>query len=410
MNLFIPDNVSSLVTAVVVALALTWLGCQVAIPIARRLNCFDRPDGKRKLHTAPVPLLGGLAILVGLSLTLLLTCWWSQSALGLTPACWCGISLTSLMLCGLGLYDDLYHVRPKIKLIWQAFALAPYLLCCPVIDSIQILGFNVPLGSLGWIFTGVFLIAAINALNLIDGVDGLAGSVSLIVFIAAAIHASLIGAYEISFLLLIASGSLSGFLLHNWAPARIYLGDSGSHLLGFWVGAFSLISSTKTVTGLTLVVPVVLLSLPAFDTALAILRRFLISRSIAEPDRLHIHHRLLTRGFSPARVTLIISGLSLLMAGCALTGAYLQQEWLSWGGCGVVLCTTLALKLCGEEELRLLQLWWNGTLEPVVTEEERLLPSFTLPETATATQETASLKTRPASMPAEFSPSLTRSP
>ena len=353
-----------------IAFGASWLACRAAIPLASQLGWFDRPDGHRKLHSSPVPLLGGVAIISGFASALVIigTCfdWPFTTSLGH----WFGLGLTSLLLCLLGLYDDLHHLRPKMKLLWQMIALVPYLVLTPALQSIQLLGMPLPLGPCGWLFTGFFLIAAINALNLIDGVDGLAGSTSLVIIVAAGVHAWLSGSFELAALLLVAAASVGGFLSHNWAPARIYLGDSGSHLLGFWVGAFSLASSTKTVTGLTLFVPVVLLSLPAFDTALAILRRSLISRSIAEPDRLHIHHRLLSRGLAPWQVTLLITSLSATMAAFALTGSYLQQEWLSWGGCGLVLIATVALEVCGQEEWRLVREWWAGTLEPVITDEE----------------------------------------
>ncbi|MCA9039007.1 MAG: undecaprenyl/decaprenyl-phosphate alpha-N-acetylglucosaminyl 1-phosphate transferase [Planctomycetaceae bacterium] len=388
-----------LILPIAIAFGLTWLTCLLMIPLAHRYELFDRPDGKRKLHAAPIPLLGGMSILAGVVLSLMTVAGSIGLPFHFSFTHGLGFGLTSVLLCGLGLYDDLYHLRPKIKLLWQVILIVPFLLLCPVVSSIQLFGMTISLGSMGWLFTGLFLIAAINALNLIDGVDGLAGSVSLIVFLAAAVHALLIGAGDIACLLLIASGSLAGFLLHNWAPARIYLGDSGSHLVGFWVGAFALASSTKTVTGLTLSVPVVLLSLPAFDTALAILRRLLIQRSIAEPDRLHIHHQLLSRGLSPAKVTLLIALLSSLMASFALTGAYLQWEWLSWGGCLLVLATSMAFKLGGAEELKLLKAWWAGTLEPVITEEERAaaqLPAIPVQGSPQTNQVTSQAKKRAA--------------
>lgn len=149
---------------------------------------------------------------------------------------------------------------------------------------------------------------------------------------------------------LIAAGSVVGFLFHNWPPARIFMGDGGSLTIGYLVGALSIQASSKTATGLTLGVPLVIFSIPIFDTCMAIARRKLNGRGIGEGDRGHIHHRLQDHGLTRKQALLAIAGLSLVMAAAALMAVRLKNELAGLAICGSVLVALIAGRVFGHHE------------------------------------------------------------
>src|SRR5262249_3417259 len=151
--------------------------------------------------------------------------------------------------------------------------------------SVGLFGWEMSLGPLGGPVTVLWLVACANVVNLIDGLDGLAGSIGLVILTTIAVLFAIQGFREEAILTTVIAGGIIGFLCHNWPPARIFMGDAGSMTIGFLAGALSIQASSKTATTFTLAVPVVLMSVPLFDTAMAILRRKLTGRSIGEGDR-----------------------------------------------------------------------------------------------------------------------------
>jgi hypothetical protein len=154
-------------------------------------------------------------------------------------------------------------------------------------------------------------------------------------------------------LALVFAGSLFGFLLHNWPPASIFLGDSGSLMIGFLIGALAIESSLKKATGFALAIPLVLVSVPVFDTFMAIVRRKLNGRGIGEADRGHIHHCLQDRGLSRAKSLLIIAALCLAMAAVTLVSAYFQNDLLALGLCVALLVLLIVGRVFGYNETML---------------------------------------------------------
>lgn len=314
----------------------------LARTLAVHVGVLDRPDGGRKLHRDATPLMGGTAIYAAILLTV------SVASLLPGPA---GLfatmpetALPMLLLsgglfCGLGLYDDIRPMRPWTKLAFQFVAALPFAIWGQNISWIEFLGFDLSLGAfVGAAFTALWLVACANTINLIDGLDGLAGTVGLIAFIGIAAIADLRHFPGVAAVALIVAGSLTGFLCHNLPPARIFLGDSGSLLIGFLIGALSIESSLKTATGFAMTVPMILVSLPAFDTLMAILRRRLSGRGIGEGDRGHIHHRLQERGLTRIQTLVVIAGLSVLMTGLTILCAMYRADRI---------CIALCLSLLG---------------------------------------------------------------
>ena len=254
------------------------------------------------------------------------------------------------LFCAVGLWDDRVGLRPRTKLLCQVLACLPFVLWSRSVDSIHVFDKQIELGLLGSLFTVFWLVACSNVINLVDGLDGLAGTIGVISCVAVAVLSNMQGFNGPLALGLVAAGSLCGFLLHNWPPASIYLGDSGSLMIGFVIGALAIESSIKKATGFALAIPLVLVSVPVFDTCMAIVRRKLNGRGISEADRGHIHHCLQDRGLSRAQSLLVISALCVVMAGVTLVSAYFQNDWLAFGLCLGLLALLIVGRVFGYDE------------------------------------------------------------
>ena len=279
---------------------------------AFRIGALDHPDS-RKIHRQAMPLLGGMAIYLS---------FWAVAALALLflgggGQLW-GLFWGSTLIIALGLYDDLKGLSYKAKLAGQfaaAFVLLAYNIRIEFItlpfQKITFLGyFIIPL-------TLLWVVGLTNAVNLIDGVDGLATGVSAIAAIV--MFALTWGEFQpIPTLALILAGAALGFLPHNFSPARIFLGDTGSLFLGFMLAGFSIMGVTKQATFTTLVIPVVIFGLPITDTFYAIWRRFRNGQPIFKADKGHIHHRLLDVGLTTRQTVIVLYFCSICFGAAAI--------------------------------------------------------------------------------------------
>jgi UDP-GlcNAc:undecaprenyl-phosphate/decaprenyl-phosphate GlcNAc-1-phosphate transferase len=314
--------------------------------VRNRFNSWgivDQP-GTRKIHREAVPRVGGIAIaaayLVSFGLLYLVRLnagrfIWSgwQEIIRLLPAV--------AVIFIIGLYDDLFGMKPAYKLAGQ---IAAALLAVWGGVHVQSIGthafshwFAVPL-------TVVWLVACTNALNLIDGMDGLAAGVGLFAasttFVAALLQHNVV----LCLATVPLACALLGFLRYNFNPATIFLGDSGSLLIGFMLGCYGVLWSQKAATILGMTAPLMALSVPLIDTALSIVRRFLRHQPIFSPDRGHIHHRLLDHGFSPRKAALV------LYACCAL-GATASLLAMNQQFSGLVVITFCVIAWIGVQHL-----------------------------------------------------------
>jgi UDP-GlcNAc:undecaprenyl-phosphate GlcNAc-1-phosphate transferase len=258
------------------------------------------------------------------------------------------------LFCTLGLIDDRWPMRARKKLLWQIVASLPFAIWGRSIDAVDFMGLHIQLGIWSVPFTVFWLVAFANVINLIDGLDGLAGSIGLVVSLTIAALAGISGQYGVCLLSLLFAGSLVGFLIHNWPPAKIFLGDSGSLTVGFLIGALSIESLLKEAMGFTLIVPLVLISIPMFDTSMAILRRKLSGRSIGYADRAHIHHCLQDRGLTRVQSLLILTGLCSVMALVAVASVCLDSDLVAVGLCASILGLLIAGRIFGHHEIILL--------------------------------------------------------
>jgi UDP-GlcNAc:undecaprenyl-phosphate GlcNAc-1-phosphate transferase len=339
---------------VLLAVSASYFLTAVAKVVARRTRMLDHPDGRRKSQSAPIPLLGGLAVYLSLVTTVVIGHWiyhWKWLVVDAEQGHFVPMLLISAgLFCAVGLWDDRVSLRPRTKLLLQIVACLPFVIWGRSIESLHVFDARIGMGLLGSLFTVFWLVSCSNVINLVDGLDGLAGTIGLIVCAAVAGLCDMQGLYGPLALSLVFAGALFGFLLHNWPPAAIYLGDSGSLMIGFVIGALAIESSMKKATGFALAIPLVLVSVPVFDTCMAIVRRKLNGRGIGEADRGHIHHCLQDRGLSRAQSLLVISALCVAMAAVTLVSAYFQNDRLALGLCLTLLALLIVGRVFGYDE------------------------------------------------------------
>jgi UDP-GlcNAc:undecaprenyl-phosphate GlcNAc-1-phosphate transferase len=268
-----------------------------------------------------VPRLGGVAVYLAFVVALAGYLSVARSADWHDQAAQAYLSLlvASTAVLIVGLLDDLAGVRPLSKILVQAAAGA-YLYGNGY--RIELLsnpfGETLALGPLSLPLTLLWFVGMSNALNLIDGLDGLAAGVGLFAASASFVAALVNERWEIALLCAALAGALLGFLRYNFAPASIFLGDSGSLFLGFVLAALAVRGSMKSSTAIALFVPLLALALPILDTAMAMARRLLGNRGLFEPDAEHIHHRMLRRGLTPTRVVFTLYGVAALFGALSL--------------------------------------------------------------------------------------------
>lgn len=325
--------------------------------MAIRVGLLDRPDGRRKLQAVPVPKAGGAAVLFATLVTL-------GVAVALRPglAGFLAIDTRFWSLCAaaaviglVGLVDDFWGLRGRHKVLGQLAAVS--MLIFPggfYVGSVQLFGQEVQLGVFGLAFTAFWMLGCINALNLIDGMDGLLGVVALVACLTLAAIGVLTGRWLAAVAAATLAGSLVGFLAFNLPPARVYLGDCGSMVIGLVVGAVSIEASMKGPTAAALATPAALLVIPILDTGAALVRRILTGRSIYMTDRAHLHHCLLNRGMSRGAVLALVGGLCLVPAVGGVLGQVFGADLFAVLGAAAVAATLLLTRRFGTAEARLL--------------------------------------------------------
>lgn len=332
----------------------------IARPLSRILGIVDKPDGQRKTHDRPMPLLGGAAFFVTFLLGAITIRLVKSPTLALadgtllSTGAFAAMLVSASLFCAIGIWDDRVVLRARHKLVLQVLAALPYVIWGQTFEAVSILGLEFHLGAIAGAATVLWLIGCVNIVNLMDGLDGLAGSLGAIVSVTLALFAVSVGNYDMAAVALILAGAIAGFLIHNWPPARIYLGDSGSMTIGFLVGVMALQTSMKMTTTFTLAVPVVLLSVPIFDTLMAIVRRKLEGTGIGEGDRRHIHHRLQDSGLSKSQALIVLAGLCFVMAAASVLAVYLRSDAVAVGTCAVIIIALIAGRVFGYDETVLL--------------------------------------------------------
>jgi UDP-GlcNAc:undecaprenyl-phosphate GlcNAc-1-phosphate transferase len=333
--------------------AVAFMGCVLATPIVTRIavwaGAIDRPDHFRRIHKGATPRLGGLGLAFGIGSAILLVGvggylndwpgvheWW---------ACQWSVLLAALIVLMVGFVDDTRAMAPRMKLSGQAFAVMILYIGGVRIQRFDILGMAIDLGgpvidlSMGGyslaisvpslLVTMFWFLACMNIWNLIDGMDGLASGVGLLVsgtLTLVAIHNQNVG---VAIMAAALAGSLAGFLLYNWHPACIFLGDSGSLLIGLLIGIIGVQGSLKGPSTISILFPILAMGLPISDTAMAIFRRWVRNLPLSSADRRHVHHLLIGLGLNPRQAALLLYCFSGFLCGVVLLGVSLRNEMLA---------------------------------------------------------------------------------
>jgi UDP-GlcNAc:undecaprenyl-phosphate GlcNAc-1-phosphate transferase len=333
--------------------ALAFMGCVLATPLVTRIagwaGAIDRPDQFRRIHKGAIPRLGGLGLAFGLALSVLpilaggylrewqidFPSWWGRQFY---------VVAAGAIILIVGVIDDTRGLKARYKLLGQAAAVLVLFVGGIRIDGLVLLGIRVPLSfpmivpvagyevpiDLPSLFvTLLWFLGCMNIWNLIDGMDGLASGVGLLVsstLMLVAIHEGNYGSAAIAAAL---AGSLAGFLLYNWHPACIFLGDSGSLMIGLLIGVIGVQDSLKGTTAVSILFPLLAMGLPISDTVLAIFRRWVRNLPLSSADRRHIHHLLIGLGLNPRQASLLLYSFTSFLCGAVLIGVAFRNEFLA---------------------------------------------------------------------------------
>lgn len=325
---------------VYITLVLCFIASVLLTPLVKKFAIYigatDKPNA-RKVHQKIMPRLGGLAIYLSFIIGYAILRPSDDSALP--------IIIGSFIIIITGVFDDRFELSAKVKLLGQLLAAGVVVLGGIQIDFINIPFFGqVDFGYLSIPITIIWIVAITNAINLIDGLDGLAAGVSSIALITISGMAILMGNVFVTSVGLILLGSTLGFLVYNFHPAKIFMGDTGALFLGFMISVLSLLGF-KNITMLTLIVPIIILGVPISDTFFAIIRRFVNKQPLSAPDKSHLHHCLLRAGFSHKQTVLIIYGIAAMFG---LAAIIFSQATL-WGALFVIVVLLVAIELFVEK-------------------------------------------------------------
>lgn len=314
------------ILAFIIALLASWVLTPYVKKLAFRIGALDKPDG-RKVHHGIMPRLGGLAIYLAFVIAVLATMHMTRDIFALL--------LGGTVIVIVGILDDKYQLPAKVKLLGQiaaAFVL--------VLFDIKIEWLNNPWGGYFYLeyfsvpLTVFWIVSFTNVVNLMDGLDGLAAGVSGIASVTVILVALQQGFYPVAVITAALAGGIIGFIRYNFNPASIFMGDTGSMFIGYMLAAISIFGAVKSAATIALLVPAVALGLPIMDTAFAIVRRYTNGRPIFQPDKGHLHHRLLAMGLSQRQAVLLMYVISAVLG----IAAILLTEVDGYLAAGIIAC------------------------------------------------------------------------
>ena len=305
------DKIIAVLKIVISVMGVTALFFPIVKWIANHIGALDYPN-ERKVHKKPMPVMGGLMIYLGFLFGYMLFAPQSTQMLA--------ILIASFIVVITGILDVINPLRAREKLVGQVVAALIIVFYGKILlNDISFFGYYFDFGWLAYPITLVFIVAVMNCINLIDGLDGLADGISMIFFITIGVLAFImhnLGSLEIT-IAFIMIGACLGFLIFNFNPAKIFMGEIGSMFLGFMIAVVCLLGF-KAVTLTSLVVPMLILAIPILDTLFAILRRIIHHKPIYEADKQHLHHQLLNKKFSQKTTVLIIYAVSILFSSASI--------------------------------------------------------------------------------------------
>lgn len=324
----------------VVTLICVFIASIIITPLVKKfaikIGAVDQPN-HRKVHVRIMPRLGGLAIFLAFIIGFFIYQPESPDAIY--------IIIGAFIIVLTGMFDDLYELRPIIKLGGQLIAAGIVVF----LGNIEIGFINLPFGGvldfgfLSAFLTIIWIVGITNAVNLIDGLDGLAAGVSTIGLLTLSVMAFIMQDMFVLAMSLMLAVSTFGFLFYNFYPAKIFMGDTGSLFLGFMIAVLSLLGF-KNITFISLAIPVIILGVPISDTFFAIFRRLRTKQKLSAPDKSHLHHCLINSGFSHRQTVLLIYGMAAMFGGAGI----LFSQSTVWGGILIISLLFVAIEIVVE--------------------------------------------------------------
>lgn len=363
---------------------LAYLSTPLVRRLALRANILDNPS-ERKIHQRAMPLLGGIPIFLSFNLTIVLAFIFAGSFFDARWVDnWPALLICQVVIIGLGIFDDLLKLGSLVKFVFQILVGVMIVLFGFGISSVAnpLGGKIIALGVFSIPITIIWFVLITNALNLVDGLDGLATGTALIACLTLFALSHFHQNFGVAMLSLILAGSLLGFLRYNFYPAKIFLGDTGSLLLGFLLAFLSIQGSSKGATLVAIMAPILALGLPIMETLLSVIRRFLRSIHIIDystkngshralffrglsffkPDKNHVHHRLMNLGLSHKRAVLVLYIVCISLSLLAfLSVAVSNINLVAFMG-AILLAFFIGVKSLKYEEFKILE---NGLLIPI---------------------------------------------
>ncbi|QSQ08338.1 putative undecaprenyl-phosphate N-acetylglucosaminyl 1-phosphate transferase [Koleobacter methoxysyntrophicus] len=320
--------------AFIVALVISYILTPFVERLAWKTGAVDIPKDERRVHTKPIPRIGGLAIYIAFIVTVLITMPVTDNIKG--------VIIGGTLITILGVLDDIYNLPAKIKLLGQVAAAGILVYFGIKVEWVtNPLGDMVYLGKLSIPITIFWIVGVTNTLNFIDGLDGLAAGIASIASFTLMLVALNEGLGPVVILTAALAGGAVGFLPFNFNPAKIFMGDTGAMFLGYVLAAISVMGAIKSATAIALAVPILALGLPIFDTAFAILRRAINGYPVMKADKDHLHHRLLAIGLTQRQTVLIMYSISAALGMSAI--ALSEMGLLQAGFILIVLITLLVI-------------------------------------------------------------------
>lgn len=360
---FVGEGKLSEMIQLLIVLGIAFLAGIALTPLLRRIcvrvGLVDHPDPNRKLHRKSTPIGGGLAVFGATVLGIISVNSfgdWIGISIKLADRDVLGLLAAACVLSVVGVLDDRFCLRGRQKVLGQLLAISVLLLVSYdsfSIDNVSLFGFPIPLGIAAIPLTIVWYLAAINALNLLDGADGMASTIGLILAATVAALALQCGKMDVAIIAAALAGAQLAFLVFNLPPATIFLGDNGSMVIGFILGAITVKASLKGQTLMFASAPLAVMAIPFLDSGMAILRRKLTGRSIYTTDRGHLHHTLLRSGLSHRRMLALVAVLCLVTSSSALLAHRFQSDLITVGAVCFVIGVLVWSRLFGYGECML---------------------------------------------------------
>ena len=337
-------------------------------PVVRRaaiaVGAMDHP-GSRKVHTAPIPRLGGLAVIVSVVTVVGGLCLFKPvSTDGLFAATdfYVALVLGAAPILLISFWDDFHSVAPLPKLAFHVLGASIAIsMGIQLPEHINLFGNVIHLGYLSIPISLIWLVGVTNAFNLVDGLDGLSAGLALISAISLGCVSALVGLYPMAAASLVLAGALIGFLPYNIYPARIFLGDSGATFLGFCLGALALKGGSAMTAGMAVLVPIVVMGVPIAETMISLARRLLrdpghlTGDGVFQADREHFHHRLLDLGLDHRGAVLTLYGAGVAFAACGLASLFMKSQSAAVLLLSLIFASFIGLNRLGYDEFAMIR-------------------------------------------------------